>query len=50
MKDIKELRRVARELKPIINIGKSGLTDPLVIHIKNILSKKKLQSVQNITQ
>ena len=46
MPSIKELKSKALELKPIIWIGKSGLTDNVVKEIKLLLKKKKLIKVK----
>ena len=41
-----ELRRKARNLMPMINIGKNGLTDSLVKQIETIIKKKKLLKIK----
>lgn len=42
----KKLKSDSKLLKPIINIGKNGLTDESIDHIKNILKKKKLIKIK----
>ena len=44
--NMKELRTKGRLLKPVINIGKSGITGSQIIHIKRILKKKKLIKIK----
>ena len=44
--DLKELKRKGKTLKPIINLGKSGITDQLVIHIQKVLKQKKLIKIK----
>ncbi len=46
MPSLKELKSKAVELKPIIWIGKSGLTDNAIKEIKIQLKKKKLIKVK----
>ena len=46
MSSLKELKSKAVELKPIIWIGKSGLTDNAIKEIKLQLKKKKLIKVK----
>ena len=44
--DIKELKRKAKHLEPIIRIGKNGLTENTISHIKTTLNKKKLIKIK----
>lgn len=46
MEDLIELRKKSRELKPIINIGKNGLTEGLLQEIERTLKKKKLIKIK----
>lgn len=46
MTNIKEMRTKAKQLKPIINIGKNGLTPEMIDHIKLLLKKKKLIKIK----
>lgn len=41
-----ELRKKARALKPLINVGKNGLTDSLILEIEKIIKKKKLLKIK----
>ncbi|MBN1386491.1 YhbY family RNA-binding protein [Candidatus Woesearchaeota archaeon] len=44
--DIKELKSKGQTLKPIVRIGKNGLTDMQVIEIKKHLQKRKLVKIK----
>ncbi len=44
--DIKELKARAHNLKPMIRIGKSGLTDTVIDEINLQLKKKKLIKIK----
>ncbi|MBR9690457.1 RNA-binding protein [Candidatus Woesearchaeota archaeon] len=44
--NLKELKKKGRLLKPIINIGKKGVTDELIIEIKKALKNKKLIKIK----
>jgi len=46
MPSLKELKSKGAELKPIINVGKAGLTDSAVKEIKLQLRKRKLIKVK----
>lgn len=46
MINLKELKKQGKSLKPIINIGKNGITDPQIEHIKRIILKKKLIKIK----
>ncbi|MBW2966279.1 YhbY family RNA-binding protein [Candidatus Woesearchaeota archaeon] len=46
MPSLKELKSKALELKPVIWVGKSGLTDNVIKEIKTLLKKKKLIKVK----
>lgn len=46
MENLIELRKKARTLKPIINIGKNGLTEGLLQEIDRMLKKKKLIKIK----
>ena len=41
-----ELRKKARSLKPIINVGKNGLTETLILEIEKTLKQKKLLKIK----
>jgi RNA-binding protein len=43
---IKDLRNKGKELKPMVNIGKKGLTPGVNSQVKRILQKKKLIKVR----
>jgi len=45
-KEIKDLKAKAKALDPIVNIGKEGLSYPLVDELKFLLKKKKLIKVK----
>ena len=46
MESLIELRKKAKTLKPIINIGKNGLTEGVISEIENMLKKKKLVKIK----
>ncbi len=46
MENIKELKRKAAALEPIVRIGKSGLSDTVVGEIKKQIEQKKLIKVK----
>ena len=46
MENLIELRKKAKTLKPIINIGKNGITDGLLIEIERMLKKKKMIKIK----
>jgi RNA-binding protein len=46
MPSAEELKSRAMELKPVIIVGKSGLSDPVIKEIKLQLKKKKLIKVK----
>ena len=46
MVSIKELRIKGKELKPLVNIGKNGVTPSVVAQVKRILQIKKLIKVK----
>jgi RNA-binding protein len=43
---MKELRKQAALLKPIVRIGKNGLTEAMITEIKRMLKKKKLIKIK----
>ena len=44
--DIKKLKTQAKALKPILWIGKNGVTDNLVNELKYLLKRKKLVKIK----
>jgi RNA-binding protein len=46
MKNLTELKNKAKELAPIVRIGKNGLTDGVLQEIKNQLKQKKLIKIK----
>jgi RNA-binding protein len=46
MKNITELKNKAKELTPIVRIGKNGLTDGVIQEIRNQLKQKKLIKIK----
>jgi RNA-binding protein len=46
MKDIKELKKKAIAIEPIVRIGKSGLKDTVISEIKKQLKQKNLIKVK----
>jgi RNA-binding protein len=44
--EMKEMSKKGKTLKPIIQIGKSGLTDSMVEHLKTLLKKRKVIKVK----
>ena len=44
--NLKDLKSKGKQLKPIINIGKSGITESQISHIKKTLKKKKLIKIR----
>ncbi len=45
-KEIKDLKAKAKALEPLVNIGKSGLSYPVVDELKFLLKKKKLIKIR----
>jgi RNA-binding protein len=43
---MKGLKDKARTLQPIVNIGKNGMTDEIIGHVKMLIKKKKLMKVK----
>ncbi len=46
MKNINELKKLARELKPNVRIGKKGLSDNLIVEIRNALKKNRIVKIR----
>lgn len=46
MKNIKDLRRIGMELKPTIQVGKSGLTEGIVKEIDSQLENTELVKIK----
>lgn len=44
--DIKLLRAKSHSLEPVLQIGKSGVTDSVIEEIKRLLKKKKLIKIK----
>jgi RNA-binding protein len=45
-KKTKELRSIGKTLTPILNVGKSGLTESMITEIKRQLQKQKLIKIK----
>ena len=46
MSDINELKKQAKALKPIVQVGKNGLTENVINEIKKVLKTKKLVKIK----
>lgn len=46
MEEYLELRRKARAMQPILNIGKNGITDSLILEIEKVLKARKLVKIK----
>ena len=46
MEEYLELRKKARAMQPILNIGKNGVTDSLILEIEKTLKAKKLVKIK----
>jgi len=46
MESIRELKAKAMAIEPVVRIGKSGLTEPVINEIKKQLEKKKLIKIK----
>lgn len=44
--ELKRLREKAKLLEPLVRIGKNGLTDASMLHIKKLVDKRKLIKVK----
>lgn len=42
----KELKLKSKELRPMVNVGKAGLTDEVVKQVKIVLQRKKLLKIK----
>ena len=43
---INDLKKKSRELKPVMQIGKNGLTDNVISEIKHLLKKRKIIKIK----
>jgi RNA-binding protein len=46
MEDIPSLRSKAKELEPLLRIGKNGLTEGMINEIKHMLMKKRMIKIK----
>lgn len=46
MSTIKELKKRAHPLRPVLRIGKSGITDSFIDHTKELLKKQDLIKIK----
>ncbi len=46
MKNINDLKRLSREVKPNIRIGKKGLSDNLILEVKKSFRKNKIVKIR----
>jgi RNA-binding protein len=44
--EARKLRDKARSLEPLVRIGKNGITDAMVVHIRRMLLKRRLVKVR----
>jgi RNA-binding protein len=44
--DLKKLKVESRGLEPVVIIGKQGINDSVISHIKHVLKKKKLIKIK----
>lgn len=45
-KTVSKLKQESQTLKPLINIGKNGLTENAILHINKVLKDKKLIKIK----
>jgi len=46
MKNIEDLKRLSREIKPNIRIGKKGLSDNLILEVKKSFKNNKIVKIR----